>query len=301
MNIDLNLFRVFYAVGKNLNMTKTAEELYISQPAVSQALKRLENMLNVKLFEKSSKGIILTEAGKVIYEHSKKICQLDTATTELVKQIENKQNAVLKIGVPTHIGTFYFPRFIAAFNKKYPKVKIEVINKRSEEMIDMLKNRKLDIVIDTDMMDIEDNDTVNKLKLLELEGCFVCSPKFYNFKTNQMIPANELTKYPLLLPSKKTHNRKVIDYVFQKQGVLITPLIDINSSSISKEIISRGVGIGWMIREFVQDDIDSGKLVEIKTNVSPVMTSLDVAYHKKFISDSTREFIKILKSYSERK
>lgn len=298
MGIDLNLYKIFYAVGKNLSFTKASKELYLSQPAISKSVKKLEEKLNAKLFEKSGKGIILTEAGKAVYEYAEKICRLDIASNELVKQIKHGQNKVLKIGVPTHLGTFYFPRLIALFNAKHPNVRIQIINKRSEEMLEMLENRELDIVVDTDMINIK-NDSLNSFKLLELEGCFICSSRYHRFQSNKIISASNLIKYPLLLPSKTTHNRQLIDRRFQQLGLKVRPLIEVNSSSISKEIISKGIGIGWMIKKFIQENIDSGKLIEIKTDISPVITSIDVAYHKTFISDVTRDFIKILKKYSK--
>ena len=113
--------------------------------------------------------------------------------------------------------------------------------------------RELDIVIDTDMSNV-DSEIIKVRKVMDLDGCFVGSRKYKALSEKGVITPDELIKYPLILPSSTTYNRKMIDYFFDKKNILLEPLIEANSSSISKEIINQGIGIGWMIKEFVLDD-----------------------------------------------
>lgn len=290
-NVDLNLYKTFYIVAKCNNFTKASEELCISQPAVTQAVKKLEDQLNVELFQRSNKGIALTEVGELVYYYAEHLVNLAKSNENLISQIKTSQEKIINIGVPTHIGTFYFVKFFKKFNENHPNVKIRIFNKKSEEMLKMLLKRELDVVIDTDMSSI-DNETIKVRKVMDLDGCFVGNKKYKVLSENGVITPNELIKYPLILPSSTTYNRKMIDYFFDKKNILLEPLIEVNSSSISKEIINQGIGIGWMIKEFVMDDLIVGNLYEIKVDIDNIITPLSIAYHKKYNSNIVLEFIK---------
>lgn len=291
-NIDLNLYKTFYIVAKYNSFTKAAENLYISQPAITQAVKKLEEQLNVELFKRTSKGIVLTKAGEIVYYYSEHLYEIANANSNLIKKIKTIQDSVINIGVPTHIGTFYFIKYLKKFNEKYPNVKVNIINKKSDEMLKMLLKRELDIVIDTDMLNMNDK-TIKKDKLIELESCFVGNEKFKFLFEKGMISPDELVKYPLILPSKTTSNRKMIDFYFKKEGIELSPLIEANSSSISKGIINMGLGIGWMIKDFIIDDLKNELLYEIKVNIEKVLVTVSIAYHEQYVNDIVREFIKI--------
>lgn len=291
-NIDLNLYKTFYVVAKHNNFTKASESLCISQPAVTQAIKKLEKQLNVELFKRTSQGITLTKAGELVYCYSEHLCNLVESNVNLISQINLLKESVINIGVPTHIGTFYFVKYLKKFNEKFPNVKVNIINKKSEEMIKMLLKRELDIVIDTDMVNINDK-TIKIRKIIDLDSCFVGNKKYKKLSESGMISPEKLNKYPLILPSSTTSNRKMIDYFFKKENLVLNPLIEANSSSISKEIILQGIGIGWMIKEFVIDDLKNGDLFEIKVNINKIKTPLSIAYHDKYTNDVVQNFIKL--------
>ena len=299
MNIDLNAYKTFYLVARYKSFTKAAQELYISQPAVTQTIKKLEDQLNIKLFNRSSNGTInLTAAGEVVYYYAEKIFNLAIANKTVVEQARDASFEVINIGVPTHIGSFYLVKYLKMFNEKYPNVKFNIINKKSDEMITMLKKRELDVVIDTNMDDFRD-DLISTIKILDLDSCFVCSEKYKDIANKKKIELNELMKYPLILPGETTSNRKMIDYKFKEKGIVLKPLIEANSSSISRQLIIEGVGIGWMIKEFVQEDIDNHNLYELNVDFDQVLTPVSIAYNKKFNHDIIKEFIKIFKQNND--
>lgn len=294
-NIDLNLYKTFFIVANCNSFTKAAELLYISQPAVTQAIKKLEEQLNTELFSRTSAGIHLTKTGEIVYYYAEHLCELLEANVNLLEKINDCQSKILNVGVPTHIGTFYFLDFLKKFNDKHKDVKVNIINKKSDEMIKMLIKRELDIVIDTDMVDIVDS-TIKVNKLTDLESCFVCNKKYKSIADQGLIEPNELIKYPLILPSKSTANRKMIDLFFKKKNIVLNPLIEANSSSISRGIINQGIGIGWMIKDFIKDDLASEKLYEVKVNIEQVLVSLSIAYHAKYTRQIVKEFVSIFQT-----
>ena len=298
MNIDLNAYKTFYLVAKYKSFTKASQELFISQPAVTQTIKKLEDQLNIELFKRSSNGTItLTAAGEVVYYYAEKIFNLAVANKTVVEQAKDASFEVINIGVPTHIGAFYLYKYLKKFNNKYPNIKFNIINKKSDEMIIMLKKRELDVVIDTNMDDFRD-DLITTIKILDLDSCFVCSEKYKDI-TNEKIELNELMKYPLILPGETTSNRKMIDYKFKEKGIVLKPLVEANSSSISRQLIIEGIGIGWMIKEFVQEDINKHILYELNVDFEQVLTPVSIAYNKKFNHDIIKEFIKLFKQNND--
>lgn len=293
-NLDLNLFKTFYVVAKCNSFTKASEQLFISQPAITQSIKKLEEQLNVELFKRNSKGITLTKEGEVVFYYSEQFYEMAEANNNMLSKIKEVQIDTINIGVPTHIGTFYFVEYLKKFNEIHPNIKVNIINKKSEEMLKMLVKRELDIVIDTDMSEA-DNKLLVIHKILDLESCFVCNEKFKYVADKGIITPNELTKYPLILPSSTTSNRKMIDLYFKKSNIILEPLIEANSSSISKGIINKGIGIGWMIKEFIKNDIEVKKLYEVKVNIEQTLTPVSIAYNSKYVNGIVKSFIKILK------
>lgn len=299
MNIDLNAYKTFYLVAKYKSFTKASQELFISQPAVTQTIKKLEDQLNIKLFNRLSNGTItLTAAGEVVYYYAEKIFNLAVANKNVIEQAKDASFDVINIGVPAHIGAFYLAKYLKKFNNKYPSVKFNIINKKSDEMITMLKKRELDVVLDTNISDFKD-DLIATKKILDLNSCFVCSEKYKNIINKDKIELNELKRYPLILPSETTSNRKMIDYKLKEKGAVLKPLIEANSSSISRQLIIEGIGIGWMIKEFVQEDIDKQILYELNVDFAQILTPVSIAYNKKFNHDIIKEFIKIFKQNNE--
>lgn len=299
MNIDLNAYKTFYLVAKYKSFTKASQELFISQPAVTQTIKKLEDQLNIELFNRSFNGTItLTAAGEVVYYYAEKIFNLAVANKTVVEQAKDASFEIINIGVPTHIGSFYLVRYLKNFNDKYPNIKFNIINKKSDEMIMMLKKRELDVVIDTNISDIRD-DLIATFKILDLDSCFVCDEKYKNIANKGKIELNELMKYPLILPGKTTSNRKMIDYKFKEKGIVLKPLIEANSSSISRQLIIEGMGIGWMIKEFVQEDIDKHILYELNVDFEQVLTPVSITYNKKFNHDIIKEFVKIFRQNND--
>lgn len=291
-NVDLNLYKTFYIVSKYKNFTKASQELYVSQPAVTQSIKKLEEQLNVKLFERTQKGIELTKAGEVAYYYAEKIFDLASANSNLVERVQEAAFKEINIGVPTHIGTFFIIDYLKKFNIKHPNVRVNIINKKSDEMQKMLVRRELDIIIDTDIEDYN-KDLIKCKKLLDLHSCFVCNENFKEVAQKALISVQELSKYPLILPGKTTSNRKIIDKNFEQKNIILNPIIEANSSSISKGIIYEGIGIGWMIKEFVEKDIENGSLYEVKVDVDTVLTSVNIAYNREFNHEIVKDFIKM--------
>ena len=178
MNVDLELYRVFYTVAKHKHMTKASEELHISKPAISQSIKKLENQLGGTLFLRSNKGMELTEEGKMFYEYVKGALELINNAENEFTSFKDLSKGEVKIGCSTTLTKLVLVNAI----KDYPNININIKNDLTSNLINDLKLGKLDFVIFNESNIKETNLNLEKIK--ELKQGFIYNPEFYDDNIN---------------------------------------------------------------------------------------------------------------------
>ena len=182
MNVDLELYRVFYTVAKNKHMTKASEELHISQPAISQSIKKLEEQLGGTLFLRSNKGMELTEEGKMVYEYVRGALELINNAENEFTLFKDLSKGEIKIGCSTTLTKLILMNVLEKFHNDYPNININITNDLTSNLISDLKLGKLDFVIFNESNIKETNLHLEKIK--ELRQGFVYNPKSYNDEVN---------------------------------------------------------------------------------------------------------------------
>ena len=179
MNINFELYRVFYTVAKRENITTAAKELNISQPAISKSIKNLENQLNGQLFIRTKKGVTLTEEGKEFYNYiSQAIEYIKNAESKFTELI-NLETGIIKIGVNTTLTKMFLLPFLNEFHKKYPKIKIQITPGLSSDILSKLRMGLLDLVI----LNLNKNNygsDLNIIKCKEIHDCFAVNDSYIN-------------------------------------------------------------------------------------------------------------------------
>lgn len=294
-NIDLNLCKSFIAVAKSGSISKAAEMLYVSQPAVSRNIKMLEDRLGCKLFNRTAKGVELTvDAEKLMYYVENAYNTIKTGFKVL-----NDSNDLLKgevrIGVPTHICIFLVSDIIEAFNKNYPGIKFSIVNRSTTEMVDMLEKRALDVIIDSYPIDSSREDIVVD-DLLEVDNCFVASNKYARLiSNNKEISINELSQYPLLLQQAKTSTRKALDNIMGDSLKMFEPNIEVATTEVMLDLVKKGLGIGYFTKMSVMDKLQSNELIEIPIKEELPKTKIGIVYIKEFLTNAPKKFVEIIK------
>lgn len=294
-NIDLNLCKSFLAVAKSGSISKAAEMLYVSQPAVSHNIKMLEDRLECKLFNRTAKGVELTaDAEKLMYYIENAYNTIKTGFKVL-----NDSNDLLKgevrIGVPTHICMFLVSDIIESFNKNYPGIKFSIVNRSTAEMVDMLEKRSLDVIIDSYPIDSAREDIVVD-DLLEVDNCFVASNKYTNLlSNNKVIGIDELSQYPLLLQQAKTSTRKALDSIKTNSMEKFEPNIEVATTEVMLDLVRKGLGIGYFTRMSVIDRLQSKELIEIPIREELPKTKIGIVYIKEFLTSAPKKFIETIK------
>lgn len=286
-NTNFNLYKTFYDVAICGSISKAATINYTSQPAISRSIKTLENELDTKLFYRTKKGIELTEKGKELFFYvEQSYNSLMTAERNILED-STLNRGKLSIGVPSHIATFYLFDAIDQFHKKYPNIEITIISKSTSALLDLLRSHEIDFIIDSEPVNCLDKDiTIKHIKFLH--NAFVAHS---DYDTSHIKNIKDLENEVLILPIKGTANRSNLDEFFAINKIEPNNVLNIHTSEVINGAIKRKLGIGYIIRELITDELKKGSLKEIKINGLP-KTGISLVYIKEYITLSPKTFLK---------
>ena len=289
VDLDLNLVKVFYVVAKESSITKASKELFISQPAVSQSIKKLEQELGGTLFYRSNRGIKLTEEGRIFFDYVKDSFEYLKKGQQSFSSFKNLQSGVVNIGISTILTKIVLKDVLKEFCALYPLVKLNIINEASPKLVEGLQKGLYDFVI---INKAESGNNLIESFVQELKLCFVYNPKFYSFDT---INLQDLADLPLILQNKNSHTRKLFDEFISKNNVKINPKLEVASQELVKFIATEGIGVGLVF------DGDFGdNLVELKTDFTlPINKIVFLENTKNIQSFASQKFKELL--FSDKK
>lgn len=293
MNIDFELYRIFYVVANHCNITKASEELNISQPAISKSIKNLEEQLGGQLFIRTKRGVILTEEGKEFYNYIKQAIEYINNAENKFTDLINLETGCIKIGINTTLTKEFLLPYLEKFHALYPKIDIQIITSLTSELIPKLKNGLIDLVI----LNLNDNNYGNDIELIKckkVNDCFVANNKYKDL-INKEIALKDLNNYPLILLAKGSNTRDFLDNVARKNGVILKPNIELASYSLVVEFSKIGLGIGYATKEYIQDALNKKELFELNLKEKIPTRYIGIALSKNHIPNfSTKKLIEII-------
>ncbi len=289
MNVDLELYRVFYAVAKHKHMTKASEELHISQPAISQSIKKLEGQLGGILFLRSNKGMGLTEEGKMFYEYVKGALELINNAENEFTSFKDLSKGEIKIGCSTTLTKLVLMNALKDFHLDYPNININITNDLTSNLINDLKLGKLDFVIFNESNIKEANLNLEKIK--ELKQGFIYNPEFYDDNINNF---EDLNNVPLILQKEESNSRKLLDYIALQNNVKLIPKMEVVSQELITEFTNIGLGIGFAIIDLAKRNFKNLKELNINKKIPNI--NIYLATNKSVsLTFASKMFIKYLK------
>lgn len=290
MNVDLELYRVFYVVAKNKHMTKASEELHISQPAISQSIKKLEEQLGGILFLRSNKGMQLTEEGKMFYEYIKGALTLINNAENEFTSFKNLSKGEIKIGCSTTLTKLILIDVLKKFHKEYPNININITNDLTSNLIKNLKIGKLDFVIFNESNVKENSLYLEKIK--ELKQGFIYNPEFYK---DDVTNFEDLNNLPLILQKGESNSRKLLDYIALKNNVKLIPKMEVVSQELITEFTNIGLGVGFAIIDLAKRNYKN--LIELKINKKIPDINIYLATNNSLsLTFASKKFIEYLKN-----
>ena len=272
MSVKLELYKVFKEVAEAGNITAAAQALFISQSAVSQSIKQLESELHTRLFARNSRGVTLTGEGRMLYEYVRSAMGLLETGEAKLSQTRELQMGQLTIGASdTVTGQFLLP-YLDSFHRQYPAINIQIVSGRSHKVLGMLQSGKVDIAFAS---------TPQESASLELHSCFATHSVFvaaanYPCDFEHIYTLQEIADFPLILLERKASSRLYLEKFFLHNGLHLHPEIELGARSLLVDLARIGFGVAGVTREFVQQELESGVLRELKTSFFIPPRSVDM-------------------------
>lgn len=293
MNINFELYRIFYTVANNCNITKASKELNVSQPAISKSIKNLEDQLGGQLFIRTKRGVILTEEGKEFYNYIKQAIEYINNAENKFTDLINLEIGSIRIGINTTLTKEFLLPYLEKFNKLYPKIEIKIITSLTTSLITKLKQGLIDIVILNINNKSYGND-IDIIKCKKINDCFVVNKKFKEL-LNKEISIKELNNYPLILQLKGSNTREFIDNIAKENDMIFKPHIELASYSLVIEFAKIGLGIGYATKEYIEEALNKKELYELKLKEKIPVRYIGIALSKNNLPNfSTKKLIEII-------
>jgi len=276
--MDIHQLRIFVSVFRNRSFSRASEELYLTQPTISDHIKTLEDEFGCRLFDRLGRSILPTKEAEALYGHAVEIVEKANAVKEVISQFRKEPAGELVIGASTIPGTYLLPPVMAAFRKKYPSISFQIIIADSKEIVRKVMAYEILIgIVGAKLIDSQATYT----PLIEDELIVVAAP---HPDKNQRIKFEEIASLPMVLREEGSGTRKEIEKIFSSRGLNIDTMNIVGlfgSTDSIKQAVKAGMGISILSRLSVEDELKYKILKEIKVAGAPMKRNFYIITHKK--------------------
>jgi DNA-binding transcriptional LysR family regulator len=282
----------FSKVAETKSISRAAEELFVTQPAVSKQIKALEEELGDRLFDRLGKKVHLTRTGEALYGRAVKILRSVEEAKAAVKGLSGQCSGELVIGTSDHISLHRLPDVLKSYIAAYPKVDLKLRCHRSETILDMVGRNLVDVGVIT--LPKVTGNLVSKV--IWKDPMSLVFPKGHPLALLKSIRLRDIAKYRLILPEPGTTTRKTIDDVFAKGKLVANVGMEVVYIETIKGLVKAGLGISILPDKAVEAEVKGGLLLKARIQDANVTRNLGVVYLKdKYLSRPATEFLRFLK------
>lgn len=292
MDINYELYKVFYYVAKTLSFSEAAAELFISQSAVSQSVKVLEKRLNQVLFIRSTKRVSLTKEGEMLYKHIEPAINLISRGENQLLNSAKEGGMQLRIAASDTICRYFLVPYLNTFHKTYPQVHIRIINGTSIKCAELLETNQVDLII----ANSPNSALTNNQKIIDIRpfrDVFVAKPDVFPFGEKKLT-LTDLQKYPILMLSKLSTTSAFLHNLFLQHSLDLVPAIELSSNDLLIDLAKIGLGIAF-VPDFCVNDMCKEELIVLNTAEPMPERKLVAAYDQSLpLNDSARFFLELI-------
>lgn len=292
-SINLELYRIFYMAAKLGNLSKAAKELYTSQPAISQAIKQLEQKLGGELFYRNARGVSLTIEGEVLYRYIEQGYSLIQAGENKFSELKQMTSGQLRLAVCSAVCKHDLLPFITQYSLSYPNVALQIKDEPSNQIVQMLDMGKMDIGVITQHN--FDATKFHLIKTMEIHDCFVVGEKHKDLCNTPMSLHALSQSHPFIMLHKGGNTRAYIEEYFSSHGISLNPQIELGNLDLIIQFTINGMGISCVTEEYVQQELRNNTLFKLDIKEKIPTRSLAVVVKKDMpLSTATRKFIDLI-------
>lgn len=292
MEQNLSLYHIFNCVAETGNISHAARQLFISQPAVSKAITNLEENLKVILFLRSSRGVRLTEEGKLLHSYTKSAFDTLKQGEDSIRRLQELGIGSLRIGASATLCKYLLLPCLNRFVKENPHIKIAIESQSSAHTLKQLENNTLDIGL---VVKPESIDSFHFHSLHEIEDIFVATKVYLDNLKLREHSQDIFSSANLMLLDKTNVSRKYIERYFLDNSIEPKQILEVSSMELLIEFAKTGLGVACVIKEFVANELKEGSLVQIPLQYPVNKREVGFCYLKNaFLSDSMKKFISFI-------
>lgn len=295
MDIDFELYKVFYYVGKYLSFSEASSQLHISQSAVSQTIRQLEEKMGCRLFHRSTKQVQFTHEGQLLFRHIEQAFHYIKAGERSIAEVHSLSQGEIRIGASDTICRYYLLPYLKQFAQRYPKIKMIITNRSSSVCLDMVSKGIIDAAV-VNLTGEKAHKNIAAKRLKTLQDIFVASPAFHNLQ-NKVLHLSDLCRHPLLLLEKNTVTRNFFDQFTAAHTVTLQPEIELNSIDLLIDLTKIGLGISFVAKEYIATELADGSLFALNLHETIPARYLGVVTNNSLpMSVATHRFIEMLQT-----
>ena len=292
MDINFELYNVFYCVAKTLSFSDAARELYISQSAVSQSVKMLEKRLGMTLFVRSTKKVRLTAEGEILLKHVEPAIALLHRGEKQLQDSQTLSAGQIRIGASDTICRYFLVPFIRRFHQEHPGVLIKVTNSTSFGCVDLLENNQVDLIL-VNAPNIKLNRIRSTEVIREFQDVFVANPAAFPL-AGRSVDLSELQNYPILMLERNSTTSEHLYNLFLQHQLELVPSMEVTSNDLLLDLARIGLGVAFVPDYCVTESDD---LIKIRTTESLPTRKLVLAREEQIpLPPAAERFIELLKN-----
>lgn len=285
--MDLKQLRYFQAINRYGGFTRAAEQLHIAQPAISMAIRKLEQQLELKLFHRRDRKIELTDEGKHLLTHADRILQAVSDAELEMQELKGLTQGEVRVGIPSMLGSYYFPPILMAFHQNYPSLKLSVIEGGTWQLQQMLEKGELDLAVIVSEFLPEELESTIFLR----QQMLVTVAKDHPLAAHTSITAEQFFAHELVIFKEGYFHRKVVDRLATSTGLTPDIGFETNLIPLIKSIVRQGYGISTLLGMVIQDN---DQLIT-RPFREPVWLDLSIAWRRNgYLSRANKAFVNFL-------
>jgi len=287
IDINYELYKVFYHVASTLNFSEASKQLYISQSAVSQSIKTLERKLDQTLFIRSTKKVQLTPEGEILMRHVEPAMNLiQKGETQLLDAAST--GGQIRIGASDTICRYFLIPYLERFHKAFPGAHIKVINQTSMKCAELLRNGLVDLTV-VNFPNNHLGTTTSVMRIKKFRDVFIAGNTFQKLK-GETLTFSQLLKYPILMLDKNSTTNEFLHQVFQQHQLDLVPEIELTSNDLLIDLARIGLGIAFVPDYCISPDSEDVFILRTKEELPE--RELAIAYNEHLpLSRASMEFL----------
>ncbi len=296
--INLNQLRAFYQVAKCQNVSLAARQLFVSQPAVTAQVKLFEESCGLKLFKKKGRSLILTDEGRTLFNHAKKVFEYEKRIEDALEQMKELKKGSLKLGSARTYARYFMPFLLTGFRDAYPHIKIHLDEGSSREMINSLIELRNEVVI---VAKADEKKNIAFIPFSREELVLILPPN-HHLANEDSIVFEQFSREPIIMKDKGSGTRKLVDELYSNNNVIPNILMETGDAEIIKLLVQHGEGVSFLVKEAVVSEIQEKKLVTVPLKDNSIFLDVSIAYLKNQpLSPSAQAFLNSLENLGTKK